>query len=98
VSLTVRSTIRAHRTTHQASALVLGCGSVGSLVGVQLARAGILDITLWDPDMVEEANMSRGAYTTDDLGMLKVEALRDHLLVPRPPMIALFGDAPVEVR
>lgn len=60
--------------------LVVGCGSVGSFMASELIRSGVRRITLVDPDIVEWANLTRTVYTHADLGRLKVEALRDHIL------------------
>lgn len=60
--------------------LVVGCGSVGSFMASELIRSGVRRITLVDPDTVEWANLTRTVYKHVDLGRLKVEALRDHIL------------------
>lgn len=59
--------------------LIVGCGSVGSFMAGELARAGVRRFALVDPDVVEWANLTRTAYLHRDLGRPKVEALRDHL-------------------
>ncbi len=59
---------------------VVGAGGIGSLVAEQLVRAGIVDITVIDNDVVEESNVSRlfGA-TARDVGRPKVDVLARHL-------------------
>ena len=53
---------------------IVGLGSVGCVVAESMARIGIKQITLIDPDRVEEHNLDRLMYaTTKDIGRLKVE-------------------------
>lgn len=59
--------------------LVVGCGSVGSMMADILARHGVGSFTLVDPDYVELPNLSRSPYGRADVGRPKVEALADHL-------------------
>ncbi|MBT4483650.1 MAG: hypothetical protein HOC71_08235 [Candidatus Latescibacteria bacterium] len=59
------------------SALIIGVGSVGSRIAVDLARAGIGKLILIDPDIVEEKNLCRCEYFADQIGMNKVHALPD---------------------
>lgn len=55
---------------------IVGCGSVGSTVAENLARCGITKFTLWDFDKVEEHNIVNQMFTQNDVGKLKVEALK----------------------
>lgn len=59
--------------------LVVGCGSVGSFVAEELARAGVGRFTLVDPDLVEWSNLTRASYTFADVGAPKVVALKTRL-------------------
>lgn len=56
-------------------AVILGCGSVGSLVAMELARAGIGNFVLADPDTMEYHNICRHQCGIEDVGDLKVNAL-----------------------
>lgn len=59
---------------------IIGCGRTGSLVAVTLARLGIRQLTLIDPDIVEPHNLGEmDAMTDADLGRPKAEAIADHL-------------------
>lgn len=60
---------------------IVGCGATGSAVAILLARLGARRLLLIDQDTVETTNLSRlhGA-TRADVGRLKTEVLRDHLL------------------
>ena len=62
------------------SIAIIGCGRIGSLVAVTLARLGIRQLTLIDPDVVEEHNLGEMDAVTDaDLSKPKVEAIVTHL-------------------
>lgn len=63
---------------------VAGCGGLGSNVAVCLARAGVGFISLADFDRVEPSNLNRQHYFVDQLGMPKVEALRQTLARVNP--------------
>lgn len=56
-------------------AVILGCGSVGSLVAMELARAGVGNFILADPDTMEYHNICRHQCGIEDVGDLKVNAL-----------------------
>jgi len=58
---------------------IVGCGSVGSFIGDELARSGVMNFTLVDPDTVEWPNITRTVYGSGDIGIEKVEALARHL-------------------
>ena len=52
---------------------IVGLGSVGCIVAEAIARIGITQVTLIDPDKVEEHNLDRLLYATArDVGKLKV--------------------------
>jgi molybdopterin/thiamine biosynthesis adenylyltransferase/proteasome lid subunit RPN8/RPN11 len=67
-----------------ASALIVGAGSVGSVAAEQLVRAGIARVAVIDPGAVEAKNLSRAAYEAQDLGSLKVNALHRRMLNINP--------------
>ena len=53
---------------------IVGLGSVGCIVAEAMARIGVRQITLFDPDRVEEHNLDRLLYgTVKDVGKLKVD-------------------------
>lgn len=66
-------------TIAQKSILIVGCGSVGSFIASQMVRSGIKNLTLIDPDVVEQANLTRSTYILNDVGKNKVTALKQHL-------------------
>ena len=56
-------------------AFILGCGSVGSLVALELARAGVGRFVLVDNDILEYHNICRHQCGIDDVGEYKVDAV-----------------------
>ncbi len=56
---------------------VIGAGAIGSFVVLGLAKIGAERITVWDPDSVEDHNVSNQWYGPEDVGKYKVHALAD---------------------
>lgn len=63
---------------------IVGCGSVGSTLAENLARCGVTKMTLWDFDTVEAHNIVNQMFRQEDVGKLKVEALKDILMDINP--------------
>ena len=60
---------------------IVGTGSVGAIVAEGLARVGISQITLIDPDKLEIHNLDRFIFGTRKLiGTLKVDCVKDSLI------------------
>jgi molybdopterin/thiamine biosynthesis adenylyltransferase/proteasome lid subunit RPN8/RPN11 len=78
------------------SALVAGCGSVGSYLAEQLVRGGVGRLALLDPEPVEAANLSRTVYTAEDVGRPKPEALARRLLQIDPAVALALEPRAVE--
>ena len=73
---------------------IVGLGSVGCIVAEALARIGIAQVTLIDPDRVEEHNLDRLVYgTVKDIGKQKVDlaaqAMRRNSTAEKMQVIAL---------
>jgi molybdopterin/thiamine biosynthesis adenylyltransferase len=68
----------------QKRAIILGCGSVGSLVALELARAGVKQFVLVDADIVEYHNICRHQCGIEDVGDFKVYALKRKILNINP--------------
>ena len=66
---------------------IVGCGSVGSTVAENLARCGVTKMTLWDFDFVEPHNICNQMFRQQDVGKLKVEALKDILTDINPDIV-----------
>ena len=63
-----------------ASNVVLcGAGAVGSNLADALARQGVRGIRVIDRDRVEPHNPATQVYTSEDVGTLKAEALKDQI-------------------
>lgn len=59
---------------------VAGAGGLGSNVAVALARAGVKKLIVADFDRVETSNLNRQYFFADQVGMPKVEALKENIL------------------
>ncbi len=55
---------------------IIGVGATGSHILVELAKLGITNLHVWDPDVVAEENISNQMYGPQHIGQLKVEAAR----------------------
>lgn len=65
-------------------AFMLGCGSVGSLVALELARAGVGTFVLIDNDIVEYHNLCRHQCGVHEVGSFKVDAMKKRILDINP--------------
>ena len=59
---------------------VVGCGGTGSAVTEQLIRLGVRHISLFDPDVLTDSNLTRvyGSFP-DSVGIQKVEVIASHV-------------------
>lgn len=69
---------------NEVCAVISGCGSVGSLVALQLARSGVGRFVLIDEDCVEIHNVCRHQCGLRDIGRRKVDAVRERILCINP--------------
>jgi len=65
-------------------AVMIGSGSVGSFIAMELARSGVGKFVLCDTDILEIHNICRHQCGFDDLGRYKVDAVRDKILNINP--------------
>ncbi len=77
--MAARHTPGVHEKIKQATVGIAGCGGLGSSIAVALARVGVGRLILADFDVVEPSNLNRQQYFIDQIGLLKVEALRQNL-------------------
>lgn len=56
---------------------IVGCGAIGSFVGMSLAKMGFIHFKLWDMDKVEPHNLPNQFFTERDVRSLKSQALFD---------------------
>lgn len=68
----------------QKKAVFVGCGSVGSLVAVELAKAGVGNFMLIDNDVFGYHNICRHQCGIYDVGHLKTDALADRIFQINP--------------
>jgi sulfur carrier protein ThiS adenylyltransferase len=68
-----------HRRLKRSRVGIAGLGGLGSQVAIALARIGIGTLILADYDVVEPSNLNRQQYLIKQIGMLKVDAMRDTL-------------------
>lgn len=64
--------------------VIIGCGSVGSLVALELARAGVGRFFLIDMDIMSYHNICRHQCGILDVGKYKTTALRERILQINP--------------
>ena len=64
--------------------MVVGLGSFGSNIAIELAKAGVGSFALFDFDRVELHNLARHTCTTNDLGRLKTDAIEDAIKGKNP--------------
>lgn len=63
----------------KASVGIAGAGGLGSNAAMALARAGVGHLVIVDFDKVEKKNLTRQYYFMDQVGTLKVEALKTNI-------------------
>ena len=64
--------------------LIIGLGSFGSQIAIELAKAGVGNFALMDFDRVELHNLSRHTATVRDLGRLKTNVIKEAILGKNP--------------
>ncbi len=63
---------------------IAGAGGLGSNVALMLVRAGANRLTIIDFDRIDPQNINRQFYFRDQVGKVKVEALKENLLRINP--------------
>lgn len=66
------------------TAVISGCGSVGSYIALELARAGVGKFLLIDQDTVSYANVCRHQCGIADVGRYKADAVADRIRLINP--------------
>lgn len=77
--------------------IILGCGSVGSLVALQLAKSGVGKFLLVDNDIIEYHNLCRHQCGITDVGKYKTDALKERILNINPTAEVSIETATVEM-
>ena len=71
------------------SAMVIGCGGVGSWIAIDLALIGVGTVILIDPDKLESSNLNRTLFKLNQVGSYKTKALHELILERRPDTIVV---------
>ena len=80
-----------------ASVLIIGIGGLGSAVSIYLTAAGVGKLVLVDFDRVDLSNLQRQiVHSNKDIGRLKVESAKDHLLALNPEVELTLVDHALE--
>jgi len=66
------------------TAFILGCGSVGSLLALELARAGVGNFVLVDNDVLGYHNLCRHQCGIEHVGQFKAVALKERIVQINP--------------
>jgi adenylyltransferase/sulfurtransferase len=79
----------------RAKVVLIGCGALGSNIGIGLARAGIGNITAVDRDVVEEENIGTHQYPRRSISLPKAIALKERIAEINPAIhvAAIVADA-----
>lgn len=77
--MNVEKAERIKKKLKESSVGIAGVGGLGSNAAVALARAGIGRLVLVDFDKVEESNLTRQYYFREQIGKIKVEALKENI-------------------
>lgn len=65
------------KTAYSRSITIIGAGAVGSWAALALVKMGFLNVTVWDDDEVDIANLSNQFYPISSIGKKKVVALAE---------------------
>jgi len=78
-----------------ATVVIIGCGGVGGVIALALARSGLEHYVLYEHDIYQPSNMNRQiACFSDTLGKNKAEVIADELYKINPEVdINLFNQA-----
>ncbi|MFO7622257.1 MAG: sulfur carrier protein ThiS adenylyltransferase ThiF [Bacteroidales bacterium] len=69
---------------------IAGAGGLGSNCAAALARCGVGTLVISDFDRIEEGNLSRQYYFTDQVGMMKTTALKENLARINPEVFVII--------
>ena len=75
---------------------IIGCGAIGSNLAVNLARLGITDLRLWDFDTVTPHNIANQAFTFNQIGAKKVDAVEELVKAINPSIEVTKNDCAYE--
>jgi len=58
---------------------IVGCGGVGSALGIILAKLGMSNFELWDFDKIDLVNIPNQFFKENSIGKLKTEELKENM-------------------
>ncbi len=77
----------------RATVAITGAGGLGSNCAMILVRAGFVKFRLVDFDVISASNLNRQFYRPNQIGQIKVEALKENLLAINPNLeLAIFNE------
>lgn len=82
--MTARHTPGVHEKVKKATIGIAGLGGLGSHVAIALARIGIGKLVIADFDVIEPSNLNRQAFNVDQIGEIKVKALKTNIRKVNP--------------
>ena len=69
--------------------MIIGAGGIGSNLIPILSRIGTYDITVYDPDTIEEKNITYQNFKIGEVGMKKANVMRKYPKVKGEPYAVL---------
>jgi sulfur carrier protein ThiS adenylyltransferase len=69
---------------------IAGAGGLGSNCAVALAKCGVGTLVIADFDTIEESNLNRQYFFTDQIGMLKTVALKENIYRINPEVFVII--------
>lgn len=90
-----RNLIEKDSSLSQRTVALVGVGTLGSSIAVQLARSGVGKLILIDPDKFNAENLGRHVLGIDDLGRNKAEALKSRIQNDIPTCDLISEQCPI---
>ncbi|MHA1368186.1 MAG: ThiF family adenylyltransferase [Promethearchaeota archaeon] len=77
-------------TIQDVSVMMIGCGSVGSIICTMLAKMGVGKFVLFDDDVIEEHNLPNQFFFRDEVDLPKVDALENRIKQVSPGRVEVI--------
>lgn len=81
---TLLSRGRVSKKLRELNILLIGCGALGSNIAEYLARAGVLELTLMDGEILVAGNLTRHTLSLNEILKSKAEMIQERLSVCSP--------------
>jgi sulfur carrier protein ThiS adenylyltransferase len=75
---------------------IAGAGGLGSNCAVSLARCGIGTLVIADFDVIEEPNLNRQYYFTNQIGLMKTVALKENIAHISQEIVVIIHQAKLD--